>query len=300
MKILVTGGSGLLGQAIIHHALFKEDQFTILSRSDSVPASNSRIKVHRWSTDTLDGWEKVLEGQDVIIHLAGQNIGAGLWTSKRKQKIYDSRVQSGKILSQAILAISDPPPVFIQASAVGFYGPRGEHRLDESSKKGNGFLSDVCDAWEGSTAYLEAAGVRRIILRTGVVLTDKGGILPRLMLPIRAFVGGNLGNGGQYLPWLHIDDFPRVVHHLLTQTDARGIYNVCAPQPATFSEIGHTLSSLLSRPYWVPIPAFAIRLLMGEMSALVLDSQKVYPERLLEMGYVYKWPTLRAALSRFV
>jgi uncharacterized protein (TIGR01777 family) len=300
MKILITGGTGLLGQEIIYDTLFKDDEFTILSRDDRGEDDDPRIKVRRWTTVGLDGWEKVLEGQDAVIHLAGQNIGAGLWTPARKQQILESRVKSGKILQQAILAMKTPPPIFIQASAVGFYGSRGDESLNETSTRGEGFLSDVCAAWEQSTADLEAAGVRRVILRTGVVLTPQGGILPRLMLPINMFVGGNLGSGRQYLPWLHIDDFPAIVHSLIKNPDANGTFNVCAPQAAQFEEFGKILAKLVSRPYWLPVPAFAIRMILGEMSALVLDSQNVAPERLLEMGYDFKWKNLSDAIHSFV
>jgi uncharacterized protein (TIGR01777 family) len=300
MRILITGGTGLLGQEIIYDSHFKDDEFTVLSRSEVSEGCDQRIKVKRWSTTGLDGWEKVLEGQDVVIHLAGQNIGAGLWTSKRKQQILESRVRSGIILQQAILAMKTPPPIFIQASAVGFYGSRGDQSLNETTDRGKGFLSDVCTAWEQSTADLEATGVRRVILRTGVVLTQQGGILPRLMLPIKMFVGGNLGSGRQYLPWLHIDDFPCIVRSLIENPQAKGVYNVCVPQAVRFEEFGKILAKLVSRPYWLPVPAFAIRMLLGEMSALVLDSQNVAPARLLEMGYDFKWKNLAEALQSFV
>lgn len=300
MKILITGGTGLLGQEIIYDSLFKEDEFTILSRSEASEDDDQRILVRRWTTVGLDGWEKVLEGQDVVIHLAGQNIGAGLWTPARKQQILESRVQSGRILQQAILAMKTPPPIFIQASAVGYYGSRGDQFLNETSTRGEGFLSDVCTAWEQSTADVEAAGVRRVILRTGVVLTPQGGILPRLMLPIKMFVGGNLGGGRQYLPWLHIDDFPAIVHCLIKNPKAQGVYNVCAPEAVRFEELGKILAKLVLRPYWLPVPAFAIRMLLGEMSALVLESQNVAPKRLLEMGYEFKWKNITDALRSFV
>ncbi len=300
MKILVTGGTGLLGQTIIHDPLFKEDEFTVLSRSGKDVDSNPTIKVRRWSSTKLDGWESVLEGQDAVIHLAGQNIGDGFWTKNRKQQIMQSRVQSGLILQKAILSMKAPPPIFIQASAVGYYGSQGDTHLEETSQRGGGFLSNVCTAWEQSTADLEAVNVRRVILRTGVVLTPEGGILPRLMLPVKAFVGGNLGSGRQFIPWLHINEFPAIVYTLIKNPNAHGIYNVCAPQAVRFNEFGKILAKLVSRPYWLPVPAFVLRTLLGEMSTLVLDSQNAYPKRLLEMGYQFQWKDLEEALQSFV
>jgi uncharacterized protein len=300
MKLLICGGSGFLGQAILHDPLFSQDEFTILSRKHTPESAHPRIQVQFWNPYELDGWQSVLEGQDVILHLAGENIGAGLWTKKRKQSILTSRVLSGKTMQQAIIALNKPPALFIQASAVGFYGSRGEEMLDEETPRGNGFLSDVCAEWEQSTDGLQAAGIRRIVIRTGVVLAAHAGIYPRMLLPIKLCAGGNLGSGKQYLPWLHVADYPSIIRFLIDQADAAGVYNLCAPQAVQFSEFGKALSECYQRPYWLPVPAFALRLVLGEMSALILDSQRVVPKRLMQAGYLFRYADLKSALKTFV
>ncbi|MBI9048450.1 MAG: TIGR01777 family oxidoreductase [Anaerolineaceae bacterium] len=300
MKILITGGSGMLGQALINDPLFQNDEFIILTRKPSRSLRNQHVMYQYWNPDALDGWQEILENQDVIIHLAGHNIGEGYWSARKKQLILNSRVNSGKILAEAIMNLSAPPSIFIQASAVGYYGSRANEVLTEDSEKGDGFLSDVCEAWETSTAVLESAGIRRLILRTGVILSSTAGMLPKLNLPIKAFIGGNLGNGKQYIPWLHMDDFSAIVNALIQKKETRGIYNLCAPKAATFSEMGKSIAKNLNRPYWLPVPGFALRLLLGEMSTLLLASQRVKPERLLEINYEYRYRELRDALKSFV
>ena len=299
MKILITGGSGMLGQAIIHDPLFADDEFVILSRRYGHYKLSERVTYQNWNPYVLNGWQKVLDKTDVVINLAGENIGNGYWNSYKKDRILMSRVSAGRSLEKSILEMDNPPGVFFQASAVGFYGSRGNEMLDENASNGEGFLANVCKKWEASTDQLETIGVRRMILRTGVVLSRESGIYPRLRLPIKLFIGGDLGNGKQYVPWLHVDDFPSIIHFLIHHEDASGIYNLCS-QPVTFSEFGKKLAKRYHRPYWLTVPDFALRLLLGEMSDLVLDSQRVVPARLTSLGYKYRFAELNDAFQSFV
>ena len=299
MRILITGGSGMLGQAIIQDPLFVDDEFVVLSRRYGQYKLSERVKYQNWNPYVVNGWQPALENIDVVINLAGENIGNGYWNSYKKDRILMSRVSAGTALEKALLDMKNPPKVFFQASAVGYYGSRGEEILDEGASNGTGFLANVCRKWESSTEQLESIGIRRIILRTGVVLSAKSGIYPRLRLPIKWFIGGNLGSGNQYIPWLHVDDFPSIIHFLIHNGDARGIVNLCT-QPVTFSEFGMQLAKRYHRPYWLPVPAVALKFLLGEMSCLILDSQRVFPAKLTSMGYKYRYNNLQDAFQSFV
>jgi uncharacterized protein (TIGR01777 family) len=298
MRILISGGSGMLGQAIVKDSLFQNDEFIILSRKPEMKSISDRVMYQYWNPDKLDGWQNDLHNIDIVINLAGENIGDGLWTQAKKVKILSSRVNAGKTLADAVLAMKPTPTIFMQASAVGFYGSRAGEKLSESSEKGCGFLSDVCAQWEASSAVVEDHGIRRIILRTGVVLSLETGILPRLSLPVKFFIGGNLGNGEQFVPWLHMDDFASMVHFLIHHKPANGVFNLCS-QPVTFSEFGNLLARKYNRPYWLPVPGFVLKILLGEMSTLVLDSQRVMPDKLTAMGYQYRYADLKQALESF-
>jgi uncharacterized protein len=299
MKILITGGSGMLGQAIIHDPLFAKDEFVVLTRRHGNYQLTERVNYQSWNPFVLDGWQDALQGIDVVLNLAGENIGSGLWTKSKKEKILMSRVSAGRSLEKAMLAMDNPPQVFIQSSAVGYYGSRGNEALAENASNGEGFLAHVCKKWEESSQELKTIDVRRIVLRTGVVLSKKSGLLPRMSLPIKLYIGGNLGSGKQYIPWLHIDDYTAMVHFLIHNENASGVFNLCA-QALPLSVVGKKMAEVYQRPYWLPVPDFAMKLLLGEMSSLVLNSQRVVPEKLAAMGYQYRYATIEEVLKSFV
>nr|HRC87032.1 TIGR01777 family oxidoreductase [Thermoanaerobaculia bacterium] len=196
-----------------------------------------------------------------------------------------------------VAAAPEPPAVVVQGSAVGFYGDRGEEVLTEASSPGTGFLPEVCQQWEAATAELEARGVRRPRVRTGVVLSPRGGALPQIALPFRLFAGGPAGNGRQYLPWIHWQDEVAALRFLIDHPTATGPFNLTAPEPASSRDFARTLGQVLGRPSFVPAPAFALRLALGEKAALVLEGQRVMPQQLLELGFRFRFPELRAALE---
>ncbi len=235
-----------------------------------------------------------------MVHLAGENIAGGRWSEERKRRIRGSRVRSSAAVAEAFRRLERRPPVLIQASAVGYYGARGDERLDERAQAGDDFLGRVCSAWEEASAAVEELGVRRAVLRTGIVLSTTGGALPRMLLPFRLFAGGPVGSGEQWFPWIHIEDEVGAIRFLLERESASGPFNLTAPNPLTNRDFSRVLGRVLRRPSLLPTPAFALRLLFGEMSTLLLDGQRAIPSRLLEEGYGFRFPKAEEALRDLV
>jgi len=296
VKILIAGGSGLIGSALARHYLEKGQEVYILSRRGSAAVLPAGAKGVEWDAQSAKGWGDLMNEMDVVINLTGENLGAGRWTEQRKQRFYTSRIQSGKALIEAMRQAVRKPGVLVQSSAVGYYGDGGEQVLDESSPPGKDFLAGLCVDWEDSTREAEFMGVRRIVLRTGVVLAEGAEVLNRLLLPFRLFVGGPLGSGKQWLPWIHMADVVGAVDFLVENPNLAGVFNLSAPQPVQNATFGKTLARFLRRPYWLPVPAFALKLLLGEMSKLVLEGQRAIPKRLIEAGYPFRFSEHEAAL----
>lgn len=297
MRILITGGTGLIGRALVAELTRAGRELMVLSRTpDRVTFREPGVRVIHWDARTPTGWETALENVDAVINLAGESIAAGRWTAARKFHIEHSRVDTGAALTAAIAAAQVKPRILVQASAVGIYGPRGDEPLDETALPGADFLSRVAVAWEASTAPVEALGVRRAIIRLGVVLSTQGGALPRMTLPFRLFAGGYLGHGRQRFPWIHIADVTGAIRFLLEREDAKGVFNLTAPAPPTNAEFSRALGRALKRPSWLPTPAFALRLLLGEMATVLLDGQNALPRRLQALGYDFRYPALEPAL----
>ena len=237
-----------------------------------------------------------LEGVDAVVHLAGANI-AGRWTAERRRRILESRSAGTELLSKTLGSLSRPPRVLVSSSAIGFYGDTGDRVVDESAPAGDGFLAEVCRAWEAATRPVEDAGVRVVHLRTGIVLTPRGGALARLLPPFRAGLGGPVGSGAQQMSWIAADDAIGAIHHCLFCDELRGPVNATAPEPVANAEFGRTLGRVLRRPARLPLPAAALRLALGEMGEqLLLASQGVAPRRLLDSGFAFQLPSLEAAL----
>ncbi|MFQ5349330.1 MAG: TIGR01777 family oxidoreductase [Thermoanaerobaculia bacterium] len=231
-----------------------------------------------------------------MVHLAGEGIADGRWSAERKRRIRDSRVESSAAVAAAIAAAEPRPAVLLQASAVGFYGPRGDEELTEESSPGEDFLAEVCGRWEQASAAVEELGVRRAVLRTGVVLAREGGARPKILLPFRLFAGGPVGNGRQYMPWIHLADEVGAIRFLLDTATAGGPFNLTAPEPLTNRQFGRVLGRVLRRPSFMPAPAFALKLALGEMSKILLEGQRALPRRLEEAGYRFRYPDLETAL----
>jgi uncharacterized protein len=300
MRIIIMGGSGHIGTAITRRLTASGHQVSILTRNTGKWKPIQSEQAVLWDGRTTQGWGDLLSVTDAVINLVGENLGAGRWTTNRKHKIISSRVNTGQVIVEAFRQASSPPKVMIQSSAVGYYGDQGQNKITEDYLKGDGFLAETCQKWEASSRGIESLGARRVIIRTGVVLNRDKGILKTLMLPVKLFFGGRLGTGKQGLSWIHIDDVVAAIIFLLEHKQASGPYNLTAPEPVSNDVFGKTLAKLLHRPFWFPVPSAALRLLLGEMSSLVLESQYVYPKRLLELGYSFKFPQAEDALRDLI
>ncbi len=291
MKILVTGATGLVGSALIPFLTGGGHEVVRLGRA---AAGAGDI---RWDPDAgvLDA--AALEGFDGVIHLAGENIASGRWTEARKRRIKESRVNGTRLLAETLAGLERTPRVLVSASAVGFYGDRGEDELTEGSPAGDGFLSEVCREWEAATEAAEGKGIRVAHARLGVVLARDGGALAKMLTPFRLGAGGILGNGRQYMSWITLDDTVAAIGHLLAAEAASGPVNVVAPAAVTNREFTKTLGHVLRRPTLFPMPGFAARLAFGEMAdALLLASTRVKPAGLLDSGYAFRHRTLEEGL----
>lgn len=298
MRVIVTGGTGLIGRPLCAALAGDGDEVIVLSRNPAkVKGLTQGVKVEQWDGKTAQGWGQLADGAGAIVNLAGEGIADGRWSTSRKQRIRDSRVEAGQAVMQAIAAASVKPKVLIQASAVGIYGPRTDEIITEQTSPGKDFLAQVCFDWEASTASAQSKfGVRRAIARTGIVLSLDGGAFPQMALPFKLFAGGPVGSGKQYVPWIHIADEVRAIQFLIRNEKAEGAFNLSAPNPLTSKEFGKVLGQVLGRPSFMPAPAFALKTIFGEMSALLLSGQRQIPARLLELGFEFTYPQLEAAL----
>jgi uncharacterized protein (TIGR01777 family) len=302
MKIIITGGSGIIGRALAAGLVATGHEVVILSRSpERVNGLPSGVRALGWDARTSANWAGEADGADAIVNLAGASIkGEGFlpsrWSAKRKALIRQSRMDAGSAVVEAVRLAKKKPKVVVQASAVGYYGPHGDEAITEANQPGSDFLASVCIDWEASSAEVEALGVRRVIMRTGLPLTMQGGAFPLLVLPFRLFAGGPFGSGQQYYPWIHMDDYIAALRFLIESADASGVYNIGAPNPVTNREFARALGRVLHRPSWLPVPAFAMRLALGEVASVVLDGQRMLPARLQTEGFKFKYPELEPAL----
>jgi uncharacterized protein len=303
MRIIITGGTGLLGTKLANNLTDDGHEVIILSRNPQGAARGLRKgqRAERWDGRSAEGWGHLADGADAIVNLAGESIAGanpivGRWTAARKRSILDSRVNAGRAVVEAVRAAANKPKVVLQQSAVGYYGPRGSEPVTEDTPPGSDFLSQVCVQWEASTAPVEEMGVRRVITRTGLPLTTDGGFLPPLLLQFRLFAGGPMGNGRHWWPWIHMADTLAAMRFLI-DSGASGPHNLSAPNPVTNREFGKTLGKVLRRPSLIPAPAFALRLLMGELAdGLLLNGQRQVPEALERLGFTFKYRDLEPAL----
>jgi len=286
MKVIIAGGTGFLGTALAGSLRADGHHVTIISRHPQGPDEVA------W-TDRA-----ALERADAVVNLAGTSLDSGRWTEARKAEILHSRVHATETIVNALSEVSRRPSVFLNQSAVGFYGAHGSEALTEESPPGSDFLASVCVSWEA--AAMKAAWMTRVVvLRTGLPLDPSGGALPRLALPFRFFAGGRLGSGEQYWSWIHLDDWIRMVRWAIDEPRINGPLNVTAPAPATNRELATALGTALRRPAFAPAPAFALRLLLGEMAdALILSGQRVLPAKATRAGFQFRYPDLDSALQQ--
>ena len=292
MKVLLTGATGLVGKKLTSFLTHRNNHIIRLVRK-AEPATGEIL----WDpyANTID--MEALEGVDAVVHLAGENIADGRWTSRKKFRIRESRIQGTHFLSESLAKLFDPPKVLVSVSAIGYYGNRGEELLDEGSDPGKGFLADVCQEWEAAAYPAVVRGIRVVHPRLGMVLSTKGGALARMLPAFRMGFGGKIGNGRQYMSWISMDDLVGIIDHAIHNESLHGPVNAVSPKPATNQEFSITLARLLSRPSFLALPAFGARIAFGEMAdALLLASARVLPARLKESGYRFQFPELEDAL----
>jgi uncharacterized protein len=297
MNVIIMGGSGMIGKAFTRELLTNGHSVWILSRRLRKAVAPSGASVRGWDGHSSNGWMDLVEQSDALVNLAGESIGAWPWTAEHKRKILTSRLDAGRAVVEAVGSAQHKPLVVMQSSAVGIYGPAENTTFTESSPPGSDFLARVAVQWEDSSKAVEEMDTNRIVIRTGLVLDRKEGLLSRFLLPYKLFVGGPMGSGRQVISWIHIRDLVQSMRFLLEKKEAHGVYNVCAPEPVSNAEFGREIARALRRPYWFPIPGFALRIVLGEMSTLVLNGQRVEPARLKEEGYHFVYSKLSDALD---
>lgn len=298
MRIVIAGGSGLLG-TLLRDALQHDDhELVVLTRGPAGQEQSAATRFVSWTPDGSAGpWAAEVDGAGAVVNLAGESIAGRRWSAAQKARIRDSRVFATRSLAEAVSRADVPPPVFISGSAVGYYGPRGDEIVTETTPAGDDYLSNVAEAWEHEA--LAAAGHTRVVLlRTGLVLTLKGGALPSMLPPFWFGVGGPVGSGRQYWPWIHWRDWVDLVRFALRTDTASGPMNATAPQPVTNREFARTLGRAIRRPTLFPAPAFALRLMLGEMAGpLLLTGQRAVPDKALALGFDFSYPTLESAFA---
>ena len=298
MKVIIAGGRGLLGNAL-SAALVRDRHDVIVLTRGSAAGSTAGVRWLQWIPASRTGsWLAEIDGAGAVVNLAGESIAAGRWSAARKQQIEASRIVATRNLVEAIAASTSPPRVFVSGSAVGYYGPCGDEIVTEAAPPGTDFLAGVCVRWESEAARAASSTVRVIELRTGLVLARTGGALPRMLLPFRVGIGGPLGTGRQYWPWVHVDDWVSQIRWAIATPAISGPINVAAPHPVTNAEFARQLGRAMHRPAWLPTPGFALRLMLGEMAeGLLLSGQRVLPDKALKAGFSFRYPHLEDALS---
>ena len=295
LRVLVSGSSGLIGSALITSLKGTGARISRLARVSTVPGTSDEERI-AWNPAQPISPDAV-SGFDAVIHLAGESI-VGRWTAGKKVRLRESRIPSTANLARALAQARSRPPVFLSASAIGYYGDRGDEILTEDSSAGTGFTADLAHEWEQASLPAIEAGIRTVQMRMGVVMATTGGALPRMLPAFKLGVGGRLGHGHQWMSWIDLKDVIGAIQHILRSDLLHGPVNFVAPKPVTNEEFSKTLGSVLSRPAILPVPPFAARLAFGEMAdELLLSSQRVEPARLISSGYPFRFPTLRRSLE---
>lgn len=292
MNVLIAGGSGFIGSALVKSLEQAGHQVFILTRSQ--PKGPEQI---RWDGRTTSGWGSRVNEMDAVVNLTGYGLEHWPWTRQKKQRFIDSRVQPGLVLAAAIQDASRRPNVFLQISGINRYGLRYAGIADEATPPASDYLAQLTVNWEDATQSVEELGVRRVIARTAPVLSGRGGLFPLMALPVKLFFGGRFGDGTQASPWIHLDDQANAMKFLLENENAHGPFNFVAPAPTSNADFMRVIAKELKRPYWFHLPAFLLRIPLGEMSILLTEGSYSQPKRLLELGYKFRFPTLESAVK---
>lgn len=301
MRVIVTGGTGLIGHALSEDLTSSGHEIVVLTRDpDRVLTLPAGARAVRWDACTSHDWGPLVEGAGAVVNLAGENVAAGRWTPDRKRRIRDSRLNAGRAVVEAVNAATVKPRAVIQASGIGFYGDTGDQEVTEESLPGQTFLARFAVDWEACTASVQELGIRWAALRTGIVLCPHGGALARMRLPLPLVSAARLGSGRQWFPWIHIADEVAAIRFLIEHETAGGAFNLCAPGIVRNSDFCRQLKEAQRRPLSVPAPAPLLRLALGEMATELLYGQRAVPQRLLSTGFSFQFPTIDAALQDLV
>jgi uncharacterized protein len=300
MKVAITGGTGFIGSRLVER--LQTDGHRVLLLVRNVPKAQQRFpkaEIVSYTPKISGPWQQAIAGCDGVVNLAGEPI-ANRWTENSKQEILESRQLGTQKIVEAIAQANPKPAVLVNASAVGYYGTSETAVFNETSSPGNDFLAQVCQAWEAEAEKVKASGTRLAIVRIGIVLGPEGGVLARMMFPFQLFAGGPLGDGKQWVAWVHRDDLVSLILKALTDSSVAGVLNGTAPNPVSMGQLCRELGNIIQRPSWLPVPAFALELLLGEASKLVLEGQNVRPQKTEAMGFQFQYPTIEAALSQIL
>jgi uncharacterized protein (TIGR01777 family) len=292
MKVLIAGGAGFLGRALTRSLVSDNHEVLVLTRH-----TPRRLNQFQWDGVTTNGWGHLVNEVDAVVNLTGFGLEHWPWTKRQKQKFIGSRVMPGRALVSAIQNASRRPEVFLQMSGINHYGLRGARVADESTPPASDFLAQLTVQWEAATRPVEDLGLRRIVTRTALVLAKRGGLFPLMALPVRLFFGGRFGDGKQAMPWIHLVDQVRAIRFLLENENARGVYNLISPESVSNADFMRMIAKVLRRPYWFHIPAFLLRILLGEMSVLLTEGRYAQPKRLIELGFQFRFGNLEHAME---
>jgi len=302
LNILITGATGFIGEYLTQSLTQKGHKVIISTRSAEKAKKifGQKVEIFDWDYKDVKKITALINQVDIIINLAGENIAGGLWTKSQKKKILESRIKTGKIISQAIKQAQNKPKQLIQASAIGYYGFNPGNKCDENSEQGEGFLAHVCKQWEESASEVSNQHVKRAIIRTGVVLGNTGGMLPKLVQPIKFFLGADLGKGDNYISWIHIEDEIRAIEFII-ENSLEGIFNLTAPEPVSSKELNKQIGAVLKKPVWLKVPAFLLNMLLGDLSKeVLLANQEVFPSNLTNAGFNFKYSNISEAIKSLV
>jgi len=299
MKVAVTGATGFIGKALCNELAPKNNVIALTRSLEKAQAIlDKAVEIIQWNPNMPGGWEKYLENSDAIVNLAGTNLASGRWTKKLKAEILDSHIKTSKALIQAIKTLKAKPKAIITASAIGFYGNRADEKLDEESRGGVGFLAGVAQEIEDCSREFETLGLRSVVIRTGVVLGASGGALPKIRMPFKFYLGGYWGSGDQWMSWISLADEVAAIEFLIENSNLYGVFNLTSPEPLRNRQLFQILAAVLKKPCWLPIPAFVLKITFGEIAnELFLASQRVYPKKLINAGFDFKYSELEKALE---
>jgi len=300
MKVAITGATGFVGSRLVERLQEQGHQPLILTRNrESALKTFPNLEIVGYTPRESGSWQKEIAGCEAVVNLAGAPIAESRWSAEYKQEILKSRQLGTQKIVEAIAIANPQPTVLINASAIGYYGTSETATFDETSPPSNDFLGQVCQTWEAEAQKVKEAGIRLVILRFGIVLGN-GGALGKMIPPFKLFAGGPIGTGRQWFTWIHRDDLVNLILEALTRPDMEGVFNATAPKPVRMSELCQTIGDVLNRPSWLPVPSFAIEVLLGEGAQVVLEGQQVLPKRTTSYGFNYQYPTVKEALSEIL